>query len=96
MNELLPIGSVVRVKNSPSVVMVIGYGPISREKQSHFDYLAVNYLFGFGSGMQTLMFDRSSIDTVLFTGHVDEKANAYRQAIDALIQKEEHLAPLQR
>lgn len=87
MNELLPIGSVVKIEGSPSHLMIIGHGPIQSEEQTHYDYLAINYPFGLGDSMDSIMFDRESIEAVLHKGYVDEESEVYYRAVDKIIKK---------
>ncbi len=47
MNELLPIGTIFKVKESDIVLfMLIGYYPRLQESENVFDYLAVLYPYG--------------------------------------------------
>ena len=87
MNELLPIGSVVKINGSPSYLMIIGHGPISSEEQTHYDYLAINYPFGLGDSMDSIMLDRDFIESVLHKGYADEEAEVYYRAVDKIIKK---------
>lgn len=88
MRKLLPIGSVVRLRDSSNLLLIIGYGPISPNGKTHYDYLATNYPFGLGSNMQAAMIDREEIAEVMYSGYVDEESSAYTELMDILIRKD--------
>lgn len=88
MNKLLPIGSVVKIGATPSLLLIIGHGVLSEEEKTVLDYAAVVYPFGLGSDQDVLLFDRADIGEVLFTGYADERAEIFYGAIDKLIDEE--------
>lgn len=84
MQGLLPLGTVAKLKNSPSTIMIIGYFPM--DKNNHiYNYMGVNYPFGIGISNETIMFDESSIDNLLYIGYQDIKAKEYCKLLETLI-----------
>ena len=80
MNELLPIGSVVRRIGEKVPWMIIGYYPYDKEEKL-WDYMGVNSLFGVSLYGDKLAFNSDSIEEILFTGFSDENGETYRKEI---------------
>lgn len=77
MNNYLPIGSIVKIKESDAYLMIIGYDYPKEDKV--FDYVAVIHLAGIGfipanSDTDLVVFNRSSIEEVSFIGYMDREA----------------------
>lgn len=72
-DKILPLGSVVYLKNSKDKVLVICRGAIYGEddKEEYFDYLGCHYPSGLDKE-QTIFFNEESIDEILFEGYIDE------------------------
>lgn len=66
IKDLLPIGSVVVLKDSEKALMIIGILPRSGEYVR--DYVGVLYPEGFISTDMFLAFDHKDIDVILFRG----------------------------
>lgn len=66
IKDLLPIGSVVVLKDSEKALMIIGILP--RNGETVRDYVGVLYPEGFISSDMFLVFDHKDIDIVLFRG----------------------------
>ena len=74
MNDFLPIGSVVLLKNSPNMIMIIGYlmSSINGEKDNRqYDYCGCMYPNGMSKD-NYYMFNRKAILKVYFKGYTDE------------------------
>lgn len=76
-NELLPIGSVVILKNAVKKLMIFGVGQTEQSENKEYDYIGVMYPEGnMGDGSQFL-FNHSDIDEVFFRGFDDEERTAF-------------------
>jgi hypothetical protein len=76
-NELLPIGSVVILKNAVKKLMIFGVGQTESEENKEYDYIGVMYPEGnMGDGSQYL-FNHSDIDKIYFRGYEDEERNKF-------------------
>ena len=75
---LLPIGSVVRVKDGDFKLIVVGFYPESDDRS--YDYLGAPYPQGLLEFPNFLLFDYEQIDEVLFKGYIDKAGSA---ALDA-------------
>ena len=71
--ELLPIGSVVILKDASKKLMVFGVGQTDQSDSVEYDYIGVMYPEGnMGDGTQFL-FNHSDIDKVFFRGFEDDE-----------------------
>lgn len=76
-NELLPIGSVVILKNAVKKLMIYGVGQTNQTDNKEYDYIGVMYPEGnMGEGSQFL-FNHSDIDEVFFRGFDDAERTAF-------------------
>ena len=72
MDKLLPIGSVVQLKNGNVKIMIISRYPLYNDegKLGYFDYSACGYPVG-STENQAYFFNHEDIETVYFEGYVD-------------------------
>ena len=83
---LLPIGSVVRLKEEEFYdYMIMGYYPVDKEKGEIFEYSAVVYPSGLVSADAMYHFDSDSIVSVLHKGYTTEEYDALREALPLLL-----------
>lgn len=68
-SNLLPLGSVVRLHDQKSPIMIIGYGPGNSEDKVRAHYLGVNYPFGLNPALCSLAFNHDEISEVTFEGY---------------------------
>lgn len=78
-SRLLPVGSVVRLGDADTLVMVAGFKPQFDGVES--DYLGVVYPQGLVSDDAALAFDADAISEVVFQGFWDEEAEAARETL---------------
>ena len=69
-NELLPIGSVVLLKNGVKRLMIYGVKQMNEEGQE-FDYIGVLYPEGNMGGDTAFIFNHENIEKVCFLGMND-------------------------
>ncbi len=75
--ELLPIGSVVILKNAVKKLMIFGVGQTDESENIEYDYIGVMYPEGnMGDGSQFL-FNHDDIDEVFFRGYEDEERTGF-------------------
>ena len=79
IQNLLPIGSVVKLKNGEKPLMVFGILP--QNKAQRYDYLGVLYPEGFLNQEMVFMFNHADIDEVKFIGYVDASHQALRSQL---------------
>ncbi|MGN1146652.1 MAG: DUF4176 domain-containing protein [Acetatifactor sp.] len=88
MNELLPIGSVVLLKDSTKKVMVAGVcqrGANAPEKI--WDYVGVVYPEGYLSADKMFLFDNQQIAQVYALGYQDAEQLAFKEKATAALEK---------
>ena len=84
MKELLPIGSVVLLKNATKKLMVIGILPVRPEEKAIFDYLAVPYPEGYLGEGSSFLFNHEDILDVIFTGYANPDHQAFLQLMGVI------------
>lgn len=80
VKDLLPIGSVVQLKNMKKKIMIIGIMPMKQinEKQTKvYDYMGVPYPEGYIGAKTGALFDHKSIETVIFTGYENKERELF-------------------
>lgn len=77
IKELLPIGSVVLLKDGKKRVMVIGVKQTDTSTNTEYDYLSVIYPEGYINPETVFFFNHDSIETVFFKGYEDEEHDAF-------------------
>lgn len=83
---LLPIGTVVLLKNSTKKVMIMGFAQISKSNPGKiWDYTACVFPEGFMTPDQMFMFNNDQIDQIFAMGYQDEEQMAFKKKIDAAI-----------
>lgn len=74
IEDLLPIGSVVKIKNQDKRVMIFGVLQ-SEDGSTIYDYIGVPYPEG-NSG-ESILFNCEEIEQTVFTGYVDEERDVF-------------------
>ncbi len=75
--ELLPIGTVVLLKDAQKRLMIFGIGQTDFTNNTDYDYIGVMYPEGsMGEGTQYL-FNHSDIDRIYFRGYEDEERTEF-------------------
>lgn len=80
---VLPIGSVVLLKNSTKKLMIIGFAQISAENPDKvYDYVGCVFPEGFIGPDQTFLFDSYQIEKIYAVGYQDEEQMNFKVRID--------------
>lgn len=80
---VLPIGSVVLLKNSTKKLMITGFAQVSAENPNRiYDYVGCVYPEGFLGPDQTFLFDSNQIETIYFIGYQDQEQMSFKVRID--------------
>lgn len=78
VRNLLPVGSVVILKNGEKKLMIIGIKQIDSDNpKKTFDYLGVLYPEGYIGDKFQYLFNNNDIDEVFFRGFEDEERVAF-------------------
>lgn len=100
IKDLLPLGSVVTIKDSNDYrVMITGYFPISKgydfiadttgETCPIFDYMGMDWHETPSDKVGKILFNHEKIDKVLFRGYVNEESNAIKILLEEHFKKEQ-------
>jgi len=83
-DELLPIGTVVILKDAQKRLMIFGVGQTDFTNNVNYDYIGVMYPEGsMGEGTHYL-FNHSDIDHVFFRGFEDEEREEFIRQVQAV------------
>lgn len=85
---LLPIGSVVQLKNSTARVMVAGYLTRTASNPDYvWDYSGFKFPIGYVSNDEVYCFDQEQIEEVLALGYQDTEQFIFIDKLDGVIAK---------
>ena len=79
--ELLPIGSVVLLKDGEKRLMIYGIKQFNEEKNELYDYVGCLYPEGNISSEYNYVFNHVDIETVYFVGLVDAEFELFRKGL---------------
>ena len=85
-NNLLPLGTIFRTKDSHILIMIFGYYPISNQKDKYYRYYGVSYPIGITENMEVLKFNEEIIDEIVFLGFEDEKTVQHNQRLQKIVE----------
>ena len=72
MEELLPIGSIIKLGKTNYTVLICGYGGRGSSNKV-YDYIGIIYPYGFISKDNIISFNKEKITEVLFEGYKNKK-----------------------
>lgn len=78
-NKLLPIGSIVLLREASKKLMVIGILP--RNEENVYDYIGVLYPEGYMSQESMFLFNHDDIATVEYLGFVNSEHQTFRVSL---------------
>ena len=88
IRDLLPIGSVVLLKEGKKRLMIYGINQ-KTEDGKIYDYLGCLYPEGNISPEYTYLFNEDAIDGVFYLGLVDSEFSLYRNKLQEMVDKQE-------
>ena len=89
MKALLPIGSVVLLKDATKKLMIIGILQVDQNKNTLYDYLAVPYPEGFLGADTNFLFQHEDINDVIFTGYHNPEQDTFLKAMKLIYERYE-------
>ena len=85
MEGLLPIGTVVLLKNSEKRLMIVGVCQKEvGEKETIWDYAGCLYPEGYLGADKVYLFNNEQIERIFALGYQDEEQFAFKQKIDQI------------
>ncbi len=88
MEQLLPIGSVVLLKEADKRMMIYGIKQINETDGQVYDYIACLYPEGNIGEEYNYLFNHENIEKVNFIGYIDAEFQLFRQALEKELVKE--------
>jgi len=80
---VLPIGSVVLLKDSSKKLMITGFAQVAADDPNRiYDYVGCVFPEGFLGPDQTYLFDSEQIENIFFIGYQDQEQMAFKIRID--------------
>ncbi|HJD21096.1 MAG TPA: DUF4176 domain-containing protein [Candidatus Gemmiger faecigallinarum] len=87
MKDLLPIGSVIRLKGAEKRLMVFGVRQTDRSDKKEYDYIGVLYPEGNIGEQGQFLFNHENIEEVNFRGFEDQERAAFLNKLDSFYSK---------
>ena len=81
IKELLPIGTIVRIRDAEPKLMIYGVKQTDEDSNCEYDYLAVLYPEGNIGEEGRFMFNHSDITDILFMGYEDEEREEFLEKL---------------
>ena len=76
MKKYMPIGSIVKIKESFKNYMIIGFN--HEMKEELYDYISCEYPYGVDGEHGTFVFNHNQIDKVLHIGFVNNQEKSFK------------------
>lgn len=89
MKDLLPIGSVVLLKDATKKLVIIGVLQVNAEQNKMYDYLAVTYPEGYLGSDNNYLFNQGDINDIIFRGYTNPERDIFIEALNILYSKKE-------
>ncbi|MEE1195386.1 MAG: DUF4176 domain-containing protein [Lachnospiraceae bacterium] len=84
MKDLLPIGSVVLLKDASKKLVIIGVLQVNPVENKMYDYLAVPYPEGYVGSDNNFLFNHSDINDIIFSGYTNPERDVFIKAMNIL------------
>ncbi len=81
LKKYMPIGSVVTLKNSSNLLMILGFNYLGNNQV--YDYISCIYPFGFNSHDSTILFNHDQIDKIYYIGYSNEQERAFKSELNS-------------
>lgn len=92
LEKLLPIGSVVLLKEGTKKLMIIGIKPVTEElPEKVFDYIGVLYPEGYLSNEYNFLFNHEDINDVIFKGYHNPERDNFIEFMENAYEREKEI-----
>lgn len=81
IRELLPIGSVIRLRGAKKELMIFGLCQTAKANQKTYDYIGVVWPMGNMGDKTQIMFNHVDIEEVLFLGFDNETREDFMEKL---------------
>lgn len=81
--SLLPIGTVVQLKNSDALAMIAGYLPVMpSEPDKVYDYSGFRFPLGYVNDNEVYCFDADQIEIIYAYGYLDYESDVFLKRLE--------------
>ena len=92
IEKILPIGSVVLLKNGTKKLVITGIKPMAtNEPQTVYDYIGVLYPEGYLGNVGNYLFNHVDITDVVFRGYDNPEWKEFVSLVEQSLEKEQSL-----
>lgn len=91
MEKLLPVGSVVLLKDATKKLMIIGILQVNPTDDKVYDYLGVPYPEGFVGKDNNFLFNHEDVNDVIFEGYNNPERETFMQAMEYIYENQKEL-----
>lgn len=89
IRELLPIGSVVVLKNGVKRLMIFGVCQTNNEDKKDYDYIGVIYPEGNIGQDGQFLFNHEDIEQIFYRGYEDEERDGFVERLEQFYGRKE-------
>ncbi|MCI8785325.1 MAG: DUF4176 domain-containing protein [Eubacterium sp.] len=83
--DLMPIGSVVRLKEAEKKLMIIGIKQLNEEKGTVKDYIGVMYPEGYLNKEVFFTFDQEDVEETIFEGYRSKEQETFFEQVSEVL-----------
>lgn len=87
MKDLLPIGSIVLLKDATKKLMIIGVLQVKPDENKVYDYLGIPYPEGYIGENNNFLFSHEDINDIIFTGYSNPERENFVNVLKILYDK---------
>lgn len=85
--QLLPIGSVITLKDAEKKLMIIGLFARNEESGDDYDYMGIPYPEGFIDAETLFLFMHKDIGEIHFLGYINAEHQAFRAELTKVLEE---------
>ena len=87
-DDLLPIGSICKLKNIDKKIIVSGYFGVDEENKTIYTYYGFIYPYGFSISDKYTSFNDEDIEDVVFIGYKDESFEFFKKGMENALKED--------
>lgn len=84
MKNLLPVGSVVLLKDATKKLVVMGILQVNPKENQIYDYLGVPFPEGYVGSDHNFLFNHTDINDIIFRGYENPERDVFMKAMEIL------------
>lgn len=81
MEDILKLGTVVKLIDTDGELMVAGYYPEEQETGSVYTYLGISPVYGISFSNDVIFFNQDKVSEIVFDGYSDEASDKFREKV---------------